>query len=114
MFFFLQLEEITATYDGYELQLSKLYTRHMYNRFKETYKSSTTFSICEDTSWNGYYFVEHRVVQTEFPWLQHMFHVKAVYNHQNPENLTFFCHCMSWEHTCIICIKKEWLLLQNG
>jgi hypothetical protein len=64
---FLQSEEITATYYGYELQLSKLYTRHVHNRFKETYKSSTTFSIREDISWNGYYFVEHRVVQTEFP-----------------------------------------------
>jgi hypothetical protein len=62
---FLQSEENTTTYYDYELQLSKLYTRHMYNRFKETYKSSTTFSIREDTSQNEYYFVEHRVVQTE-------------------------------------------------
>jgi hypothetical protein len=68
---FLQSEEITATFYDYELQLSKIYTRHVYNRFKETYKSSTTFSIREDTSRNGYYFVEQRVVQTEFTWLQH-------------------------------------------
>jgi hypothetical protein len=59
---FLQSKEITATYYGYELQLSKLYTRCVYNRFKETHKSSTTFSIREDISWDGYYFVEHRVV----------------------------------------------------
>jgi hypothetical protein len=64
-FIFLQSGENTTTYYDYELQLSKLYTRHMYNRFKETYKSSTTFSIREDTSRNEYYFVEHRVVQTE-------------------------------------------------
>jgi hypothetical protein len=66
-FIFLQSEEITTTYYGYELQLSKLYTRRVYNRLKETYKSSIAFSIHEDTSRNGYYFVEHRVVQTEFP-----------------------------------------------
>jgi hypothetical protein len=92
---FLQSEEITTTFYGYELQLSKIYTRHVYNRFKETYKSSTTFSIREDTSRNGYYFVQHRVVQTEFPRLQHEFHVKAVYNHQTPENSTFFYQCMT-------------------
>jgi hypothetical protein len=78
---FLQSEEIAATYYSNELQLSKLYMRHVYNRFRETYKSSTSFSIHEDTSQNGYYFVEHRVVQTEFPWIQHAFHEKAVYNH---------------------------------
>jgi hypothetical protein len=75
---FFAVREITATYYGYELQLSKLYMRCVYNKFKETYKSSTTFSIHEDTSRNKYYFVEHRVVLTEFPWLQHAFHVKAV------------------------------------
>jgi hypothetical protein len=111
--FFLQSEEIIATYYGYELQRSKLYTRRVYNIFNETYKSSTTFSTCEGTSQNGYYFIEHRVVQTEFPWLQHAFHVKEIYNHQNPENSTFFCQCMTWEHTCNICVKKEWLLLQK-
>jgi hypothetical protein len=84
---FLQSAEIIATYYAYELQLSKLYMRRVYNRFKKTYKSSTTFSICEDTSRNGYYFVEHRVMQTEIPWIQHAFHVKAVYNHQNPKSL---------------------------
>jgi D-serine dehydratase len=67
--FFLQSEEITTTFYGYELQLSKIYTRCVYNRFKETYKSSTTFGIHEDTTRNGYYFVEHRVVQIEFPRL---------------------------------------------
>jgi hypothetical protein len=104
-FIFLQSEEITTTYYGYELQLSKLYMRRMYNGFKETYKSSTTFSIHEDTSRNGYYFVEHRVVQTEFTWLQHAFRVKAVYNHQNPDNSTFFCECMAWEHTGNKCLN---------
>jgi hypothetical protein len=63
---FLQSKEITATYYGYELQLNKLNMRRVYNKFKETYKSGTTFSIQEDTSWDKYYFVEHRVVQTKF------------------------------------------------
>jgi hypothetical protein len=95
MFLFLQSKEITATFYSYELQLSKIYMRRVYNRFKETYKSSTAFSIHEDTTRNGYYFVEHRVVQIEFPWLQHEFHVKAVYNHQNPKNSTFFSQFMT-------------------
>jgi hypothetical protein len=95
--FSLQSEKITSTFYDYELQLIKIYMRRMYNRFKKTYKLSIAFSICEDTTQNGYYFIEHRVVQTEFPWLQHEFHVKAMYNHQNPENSTFFCQCMTWE-----------------
>jgi hypothetical protein len=99
-FFLLQSKEITTTFYDYELQLSKIYTRHVYNRFKETYKSSTIFSICEDTSRNGYCFVEHKVVQIEFPWLQHEFHVKVVFNHQNPKNATILCQCVTWEHTC--------------
>jgi hypothetical protein len=57
--FFFQSEEITATFYGYELQLSKIYMRRMYNRFKETYKPSTIFYIRRDTSQNEYYFVEH-------------------------------------------------------
>jgi hypothetical protein len=52
--------------------------RCMHNIFKETYKSSLTFTIREDMSRNGYYFIEHRVVQTKFPWLQHTFHVKVI------------------------------------
>jgi hypothetical protein len=96
---FLQSKEITTTFYDYELQLRKIYMRRVYNSFNETYKLSTTFSISEDTSQNGYYFVEHRVVQTEFPWLQHAFNVKAVYNHQNFENSTFFYQCMIWEYT---------------
>jgi hypothetical protein len=34
----LQSEEIISTYYDYKLQLSRLYTRRVYNRFKETYK----------------------------------------------------------------------------
>jgi len=106
---FLQQDEITTTNFGYEIQLSKLYTRRVYNKFKETYKSSTSFSVREDPSRNGYYFIEHRAVQTEFSWLQHAFQVKALYDHTNPENSTFLCQCMNWEQTgnkCLIVHMK--------
>jgi hypothetical protein len=39
-YFFWLSKEITSTYFSYELQLIKLYTRSVYSRFKETYKSS--------------------------------------------------------------------------
>ena len=81
---FLQQDEITITNFGYEIQLSKLYTRRVYNKFRETYKSSTSFSVDEDPTRNGYYLIEHKAVQSEFLWLQHAFQVKALYDHTNP------------------------------
>jgi hypothetical protein len=87
--------------------------RRVYNRFKETYKSSTIFSICETTSQNEYYFVEQKVVQIKIPWLQHAFRMKAIYNHQNPENSILFYQCMAWEWLMFL---VEWLnlsILQN-
>jgi hypothetical protein len=44
----LQAENIMSTFYGYEIQLSKLYTRRVYNKFRDTMKSSTAFDIKED------------------------------------------------------------------
>jgi hypothetical protein len=97
----LQSESITSTFYGYEIQLSKLYTRNVFNKFKETLKSSTAFGIREDAERNSYYLVEHRKVETDFPWLQHAFRVKAVYNEHSPEGSIFSCECLHWDHTGI-------------
>ena len=97
----MQSEVLIGTKFGYDIQVSKLYTREVYNRFKETYTSSTGFGIREHTRLNNYYLVEHRKTKNDFPWLQHAFLVKAVYNEQSPEHSTFSCECMCWEHTGI-------------
>jgi hypothetical protein len=99
-FYILQSEPVVNSFYGFDLQLSKLYTRKVYNKFKETLKSSTAFNIEEDPSGQpGYYLVQHRGGEKEFPWLQHSFRVKAVNNQQNPERSAFGCECMRWENT---------------
>ena len=37
------------TFYGYEMQLSKIYTRKVFNRFKNTMKSEPIFEIRSDT-----------------------------------------------------------------
>jgi len=78
---------------GFDLQLSRLYTRKVYNRFKETLKSRTGFNIKDDPSGRaGYYIVQHRTTRKEF-------RVKAEHDNQNPERSTFGCECMRWENS---------------
>ncbi|KAK3153632.1 hypothetical protein QOZ80_2BG0178640 [Eleusine coracana subsp. coracana] len=96
-------EILTSTYYGYEAQLGKLYTRKVYNKFKEELKSGTAFSTREEPGNVGYYLVQHRKVDTNFPWLDHAFCIKAIYNIIDPEQSEFKCECMTWEHTGLFC-----------
>jgi hypothetical protein len=47
----------------------------------------------------GYYLVEHIKVPTDFPWIEHAFRVRAIYNTQNTKYSIFNCECMTLEHT---------------
>lgn len=95
----LQAIPLQATNYGYEEQLAKHYTRAVYKRFKDTFMSSTNFTLRPDTEKPGYFFVKHRKVKTSFPWIQHEFWVKAIVDEENPERSEFRCECMTWEHT---------------
>jgi len=95
-----QSAPIVNTEYGFDIQLSKLYTRGVYNRFKEVMKSHTAFSI-EDNAEKGAgnYLVRHRKVDTNFPWIEHSFEVVGSYNAESPESSVFKCECLTWQNT---------------
>jgi hypothetical protein len=96
----MQSETITYSHYGFDVQLSKIYTHRVYNKFRETCKTSTAFDIEDDKEQgDGYFLVRHRTVPTDFPWIQHSFKVMARYNKQQPEESKFSCECLAWENT---------------
>ena len=86
---------LKATNYGYDEQLCKLYSRNVYTRFKETFKSSTSFTMRADLEKPGYFYVKHRKVETTFPWIQHEFLVKAEVDREDPEKSVFGCECLT-------------------
>jgi hypothetical protein len=109
-----QSAAVLFTEYGFDVQLSKLYTRPVYNRFKGTLKSNTAFNIQEDTlSGTGNYLVTHRKADTVFPWIEHSFRVRASHDTRFPERSTFECECKTWEHTGNNCYHKKCLEIKK-
>ncbi|KAL6880616.1 hypothetical protein ACP4OV_012181 [Aristida adscensionis] len=98
-----QAPNITATQYAFEKQASRVYSRAVYQEFRDQYYSSTGFLIRDDPQKPGYYLVHHRKNKSTFPWLQHEYRVKARYNEENPEESVFECECMTWENTGMFC-----------
>ncbi len=88
------------TYWPVELQLSRVYSRAVFNEFREEHLASTRFRIRSHPEKPNYYLVEHREEPKDFPWLQHEYLVKAIayYDVERREQSEFSCECMRWEH----------------
>jgi hypothetical protein len=111
-FIVLQAPNITATQYAFEEQASRVYSRAVYQEFRDQYYASTGFLMRDDPQKAGYYLVYHRKNKSKFPWLQHEYRVKARYNDEDPEQSVFECECMTWENTgammffasrCLVC-----------
>ena len=113
IFFSLQSEPVTLTHHPFEHQLSKVYSRNVFNKFKETQKASTRFTMRPDPGKNEYYLVKLRPVKRDFPWMQHEFCVKAMVDVDDPENSVFSCECMTWEHIGMLHHKQKLDLMKT-
>ncbi|CAN6217099.1 unnamed protein product [Urochloa humidicola] len=87
----------------YDNQLARVYTRAVYHEFKQRFVSSTAFFVRPDTNKANYFLVSHTRAPTDFPWLQHVFSVKAIVRRDIPEESVFECECMRMEHTGMFC-----------
>jgi hypothetical protein len=72
-----QAEVVRACKSLFDEQLSRMYTRVVYNEYKREYANSTTFVIEPDPDVQCGYLVKHEKGTEVFCWAQHVFKVLA-------------------------------------
>ena len=80
----------------FDEQLSRLYTRAVYQEYKKQYNNSTTF-VTEpnpDPRVKNGWLMKHENGEGSFCWAQHEFKVVA-----DKEAGEYSCECKQWEHT---------------
>jgi hypothetical protein len=90
----MQTEVVRACKSQFDEQLSRVYTRAVYNEYKREYINSTTFVIEPDPGVECGYLVKHEKGDGTFCWAQHAFKVVA-----DKAVGVYKCKCMQWEHT---------------
>jgi hypothetical protein len=85
---------IGATLQPFDLDLSRVYMRAVYKKYKETYMNNTASHIMVDKEHENGYLVTHTNESRKYAWYQHSFKVVA-----NVEVGIFECECRTWEHT---------------
>jgi hypothetical protein len=83
----------------FDEQLCRVYTRAVYQEYKQEYNNSTAIVIRTDPNpevINGW-LVKHEQGGGIFCWAQHEFKVVA-----DKENSEYRCECKQWEHTCMM------------
>ena len=93
---FVQVEVIRACKSRFDKQLSRVYTRDVYQEYKREYANSTAFLIepNPDPEVRNGYLVRHEKGAGSFCWAQHAFKVVA-----DKEAGVYECECKQWEHT---------------
>jgi hypothetical protein len=89
-----QAKIIRVTLQPFDLDLSRVYMRVVYKKYKETYMNNTAFHITDDKECENGYLVTHTNESRKYAWYQHSFKVIA-----NVEDEIFECECHTWEHT---------------
>jgi hypothetical protein len=90
-----QTEVVRACKSRFDEQLSRVYTRAVYNEYKREYINSTASVIEPDPGVECGYLVKHEKGDGTFCWAQHTFKVVA-----DKAAGVYKCECMQWEHTC--------------
>ena len=93
-FVIMQSEVKTTTKFGFEVQLSKVYTRAVFADFKETLYRSTAFRAERCPENPTKYLVHHYNRSDAFDWARHNFQVVA-----DEEKSVYECECKLWTHT---------------
>lgn len=90
----LQAKVTRASKAKFDEQLSRAYTRAVYNVYKKEYNNSTAFSIEPDPAEENGYLVKHETGGGTFCWAQHAFKV-----HADKDAGEYYCECKQWDHT---------------
>jgi hypothetical protein len=94
-----QAEVVRACKSRFDEQLSRMYTRTVYNEYKREYANSTSFVIEPDPDVECGYLVKHEKGTGVFCWAQHTFKVLA-----DKKEGIYKCECKQWEHTGLFCM----------
>jgi hypothetical protein len=92
--FYVQAEVVRACKSRFDGQLSRVYTRAVYNEYKREYANNTAIVIEPDPGVGSGYLVKHEKGTGAFCWAQHAFKVIA-----DKAAGVYKCECMQWEHT---------------
>jgi len=77
----------------FDAHLSRVYTRAVYKKYRETYIYSTAFRIDPHPNEVDVYLVTHTNQSWKHAWFQHSFRVEA-----DVRSGTYTCECKTWEH----------------
>ncbi|KAI4984356.1 hypothetical protein ZWY2020_057707 [Hordeum vulgare] len=91
-----QARRKTITNYPLEHQLSRVYTRAVFRKYKEAYVYGTSFLTKKVGT--GRFLVPYGRDRPTFSWSQHEF--KVVFDEENEE---YKCECKQWEHTGLLC-----------
>jgi len=83
-----------VTLQPFDKQLSRVYTREVFKKYRETYIYSTAFRIDPEEGKANSYLVTHTNQSKAYSWFQHSFKVEADVNAGE-----YTCECKTWEHT---------------
>ncbi|KAL6850343.1 hypothetical protein ACP4OV_020970 [Aristida adscensionis] len=113
-FYFLQRRkdaESTAIYAGtsqvdevgkwmFELQMSRVYTRAVFNEFEHTVSDCTAYRVDPDLDLGPHHFlVKYNTLKSKISWAQRRFKVYA-----NADEGRFSCECKNFEHIGLLCV----------
>ncbi|XP_072151368.1 protein FAR1-RELATED SEQUENCE 5-like [Setaria viridis] len=99
----LKIKLVTAgnwrlTLQPFDGHLSRVYTRAVYKKYRETYIYSTAFHIDPHPNEVDVYLVTHTDQSWQYAWFQHSFRVEA-----DVRSGRYTCECKTWEHTGLFC-----------
>ncbi|RLM73139.1 protein FAR1-RELATED SEQUENCE 5-like [Panicum miliaceum] len=89
-----QAGNLRLTLQPFDGHLSRVYTRAVYKKYRETYMYSTAFRIDPHPTEVDVYLVTHTNQSWKYAWFQHSFRVEA-----DARLGRYTCECKTWEHT---------------
>jgi len=89
-----QADNFRLTLQHFDIHLSRVYTRAVYKKYRDTYIYNTTFRIDLDADKADSFLVTHTNQSWKYSWFQHSFKVEA-----NVEEGRYTFECKTWEHT---------------
>lgn len=109
--FCMQQKIVTNSNWAFEVRLSRVYTRAVFNRFEEAMKSATAFRITQDPERGEHaWLVCHTSTSKKIVWGQHQFQVTV-----DQESGLLTCECKRLEHTGMkLCFNPFWRTSECG
>ena len=89
-----QADNFRVTLQRFDGHLSRVYTRAVFKKYRDTYVYSTAFRIDPDADNIDSFLVTHTNQSWQYAWFQHSFKVQA-----NVREGKYTCECKTWEHT---------------